>query len=783
MINQNGAYEEERGMEEFAVDQCTDDKNYYSLLPGANLFGTPHFWVVAVAAIGLIIGTYLLHGSISIMVLFIVFTVGLMFFVYHDMIKRLKKVADRNRELEAKAREAEVSSRCKSLFLANISHELRTPLNSIILLSQLLSENKENNLTDKQVEYTRCVQSSGHDLLQLINDILDLSKIESGKIELHIEEISLEEIATSIMRNFNPVAEKKRLGFHVIKEANLPEIMLSDRQRIEQILRNLLSNAFKFTSNGQITLRISRPDIKTDLSGSRLKHNQCISFSVTDTGIGIPVDKINLIFEVFQQGDGTTSREYGGTGLGLSISKELAKLLKGEIQAVSVEGEGSTFSLYVPESLEYTPADNDVMNGLKKDTPPPETQEPLAIQVIDDKDVVKGNVQNDKILLLIEEDPLFIKMFTDISKTKGFRTIIAQNGESVLNHSCRDNPKAIVLGINPKGINGWDILSRLKDDLRTRHTPVYMVSSSDSKREAMRMGAVGCISKPVDKEKIEKLFSHMEEILGKVEKKLLVIEDNEVTKKLIERLFDGMGIVITYVSTGKEAIEKLSLIQFDCVVLDLSLPDMSGFDILSRIKNNESPFSSPIIVYTGKRLSAHERAVLDEYTESIVVKGVNSPAKLLDEATLFLHINEAVLPEERKKMLFMLHNKEAIIKGKKILIADDDMRNLFVLTNLLESNGVNVINAKNGREVLNSLTENPDIDLIIMDMMMPEMDGYMAIKEIRKQNAFAELPVIALTARAMNDDRTKCIKAGASDYLSKPFEKDRLFTMLRAWLY
>lgn len=750
----------------------------FNMLLNKEIFREPVFLSAVILALFLILGDYLIHGSISPLFLFSIFIAVLLLFILLGMIIRLKKIQQHSRALEARLREIEDANRYKSRFLANMSHELRTPLNSIILLSQLLAENKGKNLTDKQVEYARCVQSSGHDLLGLINEILDLSKIESGKMELNVEDVTLDQIATAIRRNFSHVAEEKGLKFYVIKEANLPGTIVSDWQRIEQILNNLLSNAFKFTSEGEVILRISRADKKADLSESGLTHDQTIAFSVTDTGIGIPEDKIQFIFEPFRQVDGAISRKYGGTGLGLSISRELARLLKGEIQVTSIEGKGSEFTLYLPESCEAGELHGQQGNAapLQRDG-----KTGMAISLIHAG--LKDIKEDDTPVLLIEDDPIFSGIFKDYASASGFKTIIARDGEKGLAYAGKYNLKAIVLDINLQGINGWTVMSRLKEDLKTRHIPVYLVSANDSPREATRMGAAGYILKPVTVDKFERLFSDIKKSIAKSGKKLLVVEDNEVTRKLIEKLFDCTEVEIIYTSTGKEAIEKLSVMHFDCVILDLSLPDISGFEILSRIKNNESSFSSPIIVYTGKRLSARERAILDEYTECIVVKGVNSPAKLLDEVTLFLHINESELPEERRKMLRIIHDNDAILKGKKILIADDDMRNLFVLTNILESKGVNVIVAKNGIEAMNLLKDNLGIDLIIMDMMMPEKDGFMAVKEIREQPDFAELPVIALTARAMKGDRARCIEAGASDYLSKPFEKERLFSMLSAWLY
>lgn len=704
-----------------------------------------------------------------------------------DMKQKNLELEEAGRLLEERAKEVEIASQYKSQFLANMSHELRTPLNSIILLSQLLSDNKEKNLSEQQVEYARSVQSSGYDLLKLINEILDLSKVESGKIELNIEEVSLNDIRNAIERNFKPVVNEKKIRFTVSADENLPKIIRSDRQRIEQVLKNLLSNAFKFTSRGGIELRISRPDRKTDLSCSGLRHDQCICFAVSDTGIGIPEEKLNVIFEAFQQADGTTNRKYGGTGLGLSISKELAGILGGEIQAVSREGKGSTFTLYLPETLTHElDIDHIAISGKKEDLFDTGIAENIE-KTVDSSEFIPDDrneiSENDKTILIIEDDHMFAETLRDFSRERGFKAVVSQNGEIGFHFTETYKPSAIILDVGLPGLNGLTLLSRLKENNETRHIPVYFISGSDSSRDAMRMGAADFLIKPVKMKDLKKLFIKIEDIISRSSKNLLVIEDNPVTKKIIEKLFDGTEVRIVNVSTGREAMEKLETSAFDCVILDVSLPDMSGFEILSQIKNNNSWFASPIVVYTGKKLSTHERAILDEYTESIVVKGANSPVKLFDEVSLFLHLAESKLPEEKRKLLRDIHDKESILKEKKVLLTDDDMRNVFVLSNILEQKGIKVFVTKNGREALDCLRDNHDIDLVIMDMMMPVMDGYETIKEIRKQKSFANLPIIALTAKAMKGDRAKCIEVGASDYLSKPFEKDRLFSLLRAWLY
>ncbi len=684
--------------------------------------------------------------------------------------------------LEKKADDLEISSQYKSEFLANMSHELRSPLNSILLLSQLLSENKEGALNEKQVEFAQTIYSSGSDLLVLINEILDLSKIESGRVELRIEDINLTHFGANMEQKFQPIAVEKELNFNIEVADDLPVYIRTDHQRISQIVKNFLSNAIKFTSKGEIKLKIERPDTKTNLLKSGLDHEKAIAISVSDSGIGIPKDKLRLVFEAFKQADGATSRKYGGTGLGLSISRELAEHLGGEIHLESKEGKGSVFTLYLPEKIESKVLTKET--SLKKDV--------QKIQMIDKQAIKSGLIIKDdrkefshegRSILIIEDDPKFAKILCDLSREKGFKILVAGDGETGLHLADYYNPSAIILDINLPGMDGWAVMSRLKESSETKHIPVHFISASDKNLDAMKMGAIGFLTKPVSMQKLEQVFRKIDTMISKPQKNLLIIENDEVQKNAMVELLEGKDIFITTAATGKEANEHLKSGIFDCIVLDLGLPDMSGVELLAEIKNNEALLNIPIIIYTGKELTKEEEITINEYAEKIIIKGAKSPEKLLDDTVLFLHRVEANLTEEKQKILRMVHDKESIFKDKKILLVDDDMRNIYAITNILEEKGVYVLAGKNGKEGLDHLNNSPDIDLVLMDIMMPVMDGYKAIREIRKQHKFKDLPIIALTAKAMKGDRAKCIDAGANEYLAKPVDADKLLSMLRVWLY
>ncbi|WP_028586737.1 response regulator [Desulfocurvus vexinensis] len=738
--------------------------------------------------------------------------------------------------IEQKAHDLEVASKYKSEFLANMSHELRTPLNSILILSQLLADNAAGNLTPKQVESARAVNSSGADLLSLINEILDLSKVESGKVEVVPEELPVRRVTADLSRIFAEIAADKGVAFVVDVAENVPPVLTTDAQRLQQVLRNLISNAFKFTEQGSVTLAIARPAPEANLAASGLVHASALAFAVTDTGIGIPEDKQAVIFEAFQQADGTTSRKYGGTGLGLSISRELARLLGGELQLQSAPGQGSTFTLFLPETYtapepapgqeqapktraararaqaaperavadparaEAAAAPAPAPAQKPRPAPAPEAQaeqapeprpapaeaaEPTAPlestdQIPDDRKSIK---KGDRALLIVEDDPNFARILVDMAHDRGFKCLVAGDGETGLHFADYYRPSAVVLDIGLPGIDGWTVMDRLKSNPELRHIPVHFMSAADETLDAMRMGAVGYLTKPVTLDAVNKALARIEGVLSKPVKRLLVVEDDKLQRESIRELIGNGDVETVAVETGEEAYEMLETETFDCMILDLGLKDMSGFELLRRIRNDGVAGRLPIIVYTGRELSREEEEELSRHAESIIIKGARSPERLLDETTLFLHRVEANLPEDKQRMLRMVHDKEAMLAGKKILLVDDDMRNVFALSSALEAHGMEVAIARNGREGVEKLSANPETDLVLMDIMMPEMDGYEAMRAIRKRKRFQDLPIIALTAKAMKGDRNKCIEAGASDYMAKPVDTDKLFSLLRVWLY
>ncbi|MDY6855392.1 MAG: response regulator [Thermodesulfobacteriota bacterium] len=707
--------------------------------------------------------------------------------------------------LEKKAMDLETASKYKSEFLANMSHELRTPLNSILLLSNLLFENKDGHLSEKQVNFAKTINSSGGELLTLINEILDLSKVEAGKMDLNIESTKIEYITTNIKEIFRPVSDNKGIPLKINIAKGLPDRIYTDQKRVEQVIRNLLTNAFKFTKEGYVSLKVSRPDQGEDLSNSGLIRHETIAFSVEDTGEGIPQEKQKLIFEAFQQADGTTSRKYGGTGLGLSISRELARLLKGEIQLKSIEGEGSTFKLFIPEKMEE---DLEVLpDSVDKDSIPdeasqlkdklveeekiekPAKQQPAQSKpsIIEQDEFIKDDrrdiTKGDKVLLIIEDDKEFATTLRDISREREFKVLIAENGETGIHFADYYTPDAIVLDVGLPGIDGWSVLSRLKENMKTRHIPVHFLSASDENFDALKMGAVGFITKPVGMKQLEEVYRRIESIISKKVKNLLIVEDNDVQREAIVELIKDEDLNIIEVSTGKDAFEHLKTGDCDCMILDLGLPDMSGLDLLLKIRDDENIAHIPVIVYTARELTREEETLINKHAEKVVIKGAKSPERLLDETMLFLHRVEADLPEEKRKILKMIHDKESILENKKILLVDDDMRNVFALTSILEEKGMEVLVGKNGLEAIECLNKNPDVDLVLMDIMMPEMDGYEAMSEIRKDKRFKDLPIITLTAKAMKGDRAKCIESGANDYLAKPVDTTKLLSMMRVWLY
>jgi CheY-like chemotaxis protein/CHASE3 domain sensor protein len=730
--------------------------------------------------------------------------------------EQVREVEEKNDEiektktqLEQQAMQLSMTSKYKSEFLANMSHELRTPLNSLLILSQLLSENKDRNLSVKQQEYAQTIYMSGADLLKMIDEILDLSKVDAGKMDINYETVRMEELTSFVQQNFGPMANKKELSLNIEFDSNLPEWVYTDSHRVKQILRNLLSNAFKFTNRGSISL-IGRKMKMEELPGYLNTNQEYVGFTVKDTGIGIPSDKTDLIFEAFQQVDGTTSRKYGGTGLGLSISRELARLLGGAIQVESSEGVGSCFTLFLPDNheeeiqvdeamteaaasseIEKSARDTWTMRSGRQTilTPDPDSnsfmempqsESPVLAQLEDDQ---KNLMEGDKILLIIEDDVNFAHILMDMARGRGFKAIVALQGDKGLEMARQYLPDAIILDIQLPVMDGWAILGELKGSSATRHIPVHVISVIDDMKQGLMMGAIAYLKKPSSKDSLDKAFSHIESYTENQLKRLLIVEDDEIQRKAIIELIGHDDVAITAVSTGSEALNELHSQRYDCMVLDLMLTDMTGFELLDQIRDDQYLNDLPIIIYTGKELDSKEEMKLRKYAESIIIKDVKSPERLLDETTLFLHRVEANLPEDKRRILQKLHNKETLFEGKKILLVDDDIRNVFALSSVLEGYRMDVTFAENGREALEILDKNPEIDLVLMDMMMPEMDGYEAMTRIRQIPKFEKLPIIALTAKAMKDDRGKCIEAGASDYVKKPIQTDQLLSLMRVWLY
>jgi HAMP domain-containing protein/CheY-like chemotaxis protein/signal transduction histidine kinase len=725
------------------------------------------------------------------------------------LAKQKAEVEAKNREveearwaMEEKAEQLALTSKYKSEFLANMSHELRTPLNSMLILSRQLSENAEENLNPKQVQFAETIHSSGVDLLSLINDILDLTKIEAGMMAIDINEVSFNEVVGQLDRSFHQVAQDKSLEFIVEQSDDLGPSLRTDEKRLQQILKNLLSNAFKFTEKGKVTLRIEPVTEQMRFQHEALNHaEEVFAFSVIDTGIGIAADKQRIIFEAFQQADGTTSRKYGGTGLGLSISREIARLLGGEIRVASVPNEGSTFTLYLPKV--YTPAvagnggsqgrsSRQIPGGAATPGRNAANWAPSAVSNMDMFMPEEASDVNDdrfaifdgeRVVLIVEDDINFAGILLDLAREKGFKGLIATRGDTALELARRYRPDAITLDLKLPDRDGWTVLDRLKHDPNTSHIPVHIISGEEQRQRALHSGAITHLQKPVSREDLASAFDGIATFTEKRVRKLLVVEDDEVQRMSIVELIGNGDVLTTAVETGEEALTLLREESFDCMVLDLKLPDMTGFELIEKIQNELGRADLPIIVYTGKELSNKEETQLRKVADAIIVKEASSPERLLAETALFLHRVEANLPEPKRRILEQLHRRDPVLAGRKVLIVDDDVRNIFALTSALESHNMNVIHAENGQEGIDMLKETPDIEVVLMDIMMPGMDGYEAIHAIRQMEEFGQLPIIALTAKAMKADRDRCIEAGASDYISKPLDIDQLLSLLRVWLY
>lgn len=696
-----------------------------------------------------------------------------------ELSERSVLLQERNTEIQKKSEALELTTRYKSEFLANMSHELRTPLNSILLLSRLLSENNNKSMNSEEIEFAKVIQSSGNSLLGLIDEILDLSKIEAGKMELEFLDVTTKEITDNLSNLFTIVAKEKKIDFEIISK-DAPAVIKTDKMRLEQILKNLISNAIKFTEKGSVSLEIKVND----------DDDKIICFIVKDTGIGIPLDKQPLIFEAFQQADGSTKRKYGGTGLGLSISRELAKLLNGEIILHSKENEGSSFTLCLPvfgsslkknTALKTPPIEIDEQEEKKQETQNKYISMVIPEEVADDRNSI---TENDKVILIVEDDINFAKSLLTFSRKKGYKAVVAVRGDYALNFALLYRPIGVLLDIELPVKSGWEILEELKNNSKTKHIPVHVMSSHKLKQESLLKGAVDFLDKPVAFEKIPDVFIRIEHIINKEAQKVLIIEDNPKHAKALSYFLESYNINSEIKSEVSEGLKALNKSEVDCVILDMGIPDKHAYEILDNVKKNPGLENLPVIVFTGKSLSLKEEIKIKKYADSIIVKTAHSYQRMLDEVSLFLHlVEENKNPDGKKDNHRKLNLLNNILFDKTVLIVDDDVRNIYSLTKALEVFKMNVITAFDGKEAIKMLEENPNTDIVLLDMMMPNMDGYETAEKIRSNSKHLTLPLIAVTAKAMTGDREKCIKAGASDYITKPVDIDQLLSLLRVWLY
>lgn len=685
-------------------------------------------------------------------------------------------------DMANKAKQLEAASTYKSEFLANMSHELRTPLNSLLILSRSMMDNDEKNLNEDQVESLGVIHKSGAELLSLINDILDLSKVEAGKMHLNLDAVLIEEILDNLRAQFQPLAESKKIALHLQIEEGVVEGMRTDPQRLAQILKNLLSNAVKFTSQGSVTLRLSQ-------------QQQVLRFSVQDTGIGIAEDKQALIWEAFHQGDGSTSRKYGGTGLGLSISRQLAKLLGGSLSMESVPGQGSTFTLTLPVALQET---HDGEGKAAATAAPslepvmPVSAVPIVMSEVAAQEIVQhahSFLQDDRLqlgkgatVLVVEDDLEFAKILQKTAKKQGFQTLVANHGKEAIALATQYKPNAVLLDLGLPDMDGEEVLNALKFNMATRHIPVHIISGRDRDRSLLGKGAVDMLQKPLQPAQLNDLFERIQGFLKEGKRQVLLVEDSEVTQKAVKKLLENKDVTVITVPSAEEALVRVEQDSFGCIILDLGLPGMSGSEFLQRLESQMPEEAPPVIVYTGKDLSKHEFESLKSHTDHIVIKGVHAENRLLDEVMLFLHTMESRLSNTQRDMMLELHQPQEMLRGRKVLLVDDDVRNTFALSKVLRKEGMEVVMADDGQLALERLAKDPDIEIVLMDIMMPVMDGYEAMGRIRAQEKFKHLPIIALTAKAMSQDRAKCIEAGANDFLSKPVDIEQLVGLMRVWL-
>ena len=691
--------------------------------------------------------------------------------------ERNQMIAERNVEIKKKAEELEITTKYKSEFLANMSHELRTPLNSVLLLSRLLSDNNEKNLTPQQIEYAEVIQSAGQGLLLLIDEILDLSKIEAGKMEMEINKVSVSEITSDLQTLFEPVAKEKNIEFNIQVNEDVPGMIDTDKMRLEQVLKNLVSNALKFTKTGSVSLHVK----------SAANKKGYIDFAVIDTGIGIPADKQDLIFEAFQQADGSTRRNFGGTGLGLSISRLLSKLLGGEIAVKSTPGKGSQFTVTIPVSqanikpapvTEKTVVDEDVVP--QTISTEQHVNLPIPPNIPDDREATKAD---DKVILIVEDDTNFAKALLDYTHSKGYKGIVAVRGDEGIELAMKHKPIGILLDIQLPVKDGWQVMEELKSNPDTRHIPVHIMSSQQVKKESIMRGAVDFINKPVALEQLNEIFRKIEMVLDKKSKKVLIIEENPKHAKALSYFLETCQVNSEISTNVNDSVDALNKKEVDCVILDMGIPAQNSYEVLEKVKSQPGFENLPVIIFTGKSLSKKEETRIKQYADSIVIKTAHSYQRILDEVSLFLHLVEEGKEPKPSRMTDKVGNLGEVLANKKVLMVDDDVRNIFSMSKILEAHKMTVLTAIDGKDALNQMAENPDVSVVLMDIMMPEMDGYEAIREIRKNPRNRNLPIIAITAKAMTGDREKCIEAGASDYISKPIDIDQLLSLLRVWLF
>jgi len=712
-----------------------------------------------------------------------------------NLLAEQKQAMERaNREIRTaheavaeKVRQVAQASRYKSEFLANMSHELRTPLNSLMILSKLLADNGEHNLTAKQVHFARTIHGSGADLLDLINEILDLSRIESGNVKAEVSPVPIGDLREFVESTFRPIAEDKKLDFTLHFSSDLPEVFLTDGRRLQQVLKNLLSNAFKFTAAGSVRLHASVVADGWDPACETLNlAERVFAFAVTDTGIGIPPEKQRLIFEAFQQADAGTSRKYGGTGLGLAISREIATLLEGALQVSSEPERGSTFTLFLPSAPAVGRPDKG--HAAQQSTTEPSPPESNALEGVEDEahpvDDDRNRIQpKDRVLLVIEDDPRFAEIMVDLGRSKGFKVVAASTASGGLALARKLMPAAVTLDLHLPDNDGWVVLDRMKHDGRTRHIPIHIISVDSERDRGLRSGAVSYLQKPVAKEALDDAFARTIAFIERPIKNLLIIEDDPVQRQSLVELIGNGDVKSTAVGSAADAFAALARMPFDCVVIDLGLPDMNGVELIREIQRRCGPQAPPVVVYTGKELSRHEETELRMISDSIVIKNARSPERLLDETALFLHRVQARMPPAKRRLIEQAQKADALLAGRKVLVVDDDVRNIFAITAALEESRMQVRYAESGQAALDLLQKDPAFDVVLMDVMMPEMDGFEAIRKIRSIDRFRRLPIISVTAKAMKGDRAKCLDAGASDYITKPVDMDQLRSLLRVWLY